>query len=100
MMLRREDDVFEAGVLDVLCPSAGVKKVGIEILGVEVVLLIGDPFIVLDPFVAGSHCIRAEMDEHAETVVGEPCGIRHGRPDRGVDISHCNPSFLFGLYGK
>ena len=42
---------------------------------VQVIVFFRDFFVVFNPFMACRHGIEAEMNEHAETVVGEPGGI-------------------------
>ena len=75
VVLGGEHRIFHAGCLGLARPFAGVVQIGIKVLEVLVVMFLGNAFAHLDPLVARRHGVQAPVDEHAESVVAEPCGI-------------------------
>jgi hypothetical protein len=50
-------------------PGDRVVQVGLEVVEVRLVVLGGQPLVVLDPLVPRGQCVQAEVDEHAESPV-------------------------------
>ena len=75
MMLGGKDGIFHACGLCLTRPFLRIEQIGIKVFEIEVVLVLRDLFAGFDPFMAGRKGVQAEMDEHAESVVGEPGGI-------------------------
>ena len=73
-----EHSVFHSGRLCAFRPLAGVEEVGVEQPEIFIVFFVADLFVGFYPFVAGGHGIQAEMNEHTEAVVREPCGVPRG----------------------
>ena len=72
VVLGGEDDVFHAGLPGHPGPFLRVEEVGVEMVEVLLVVLVGQAFLVLDPFVPGRHGIESPVDEHAEAGVRPP----------------------------
>ena len=75
VMLGGQHRVLHARGLGLPGPFPRVKQVGIEVVKVFLILLFRGALVVFHPFVPGRQGVQAEVDEHAETIVAEPCGI-------------------------
>ena len=75
VMLGGHDHIFHAGRFCLSCPIPGIIQIRIEIFEIKIVMLLGNFFIGLYPFVARRHGVKPEMDKHAEPVMGEPAGV-------------------------
>ena len=80
VMLGRDDEILHPGVPRRLRPELRIVEIGIEVLEIlRVVDFRGDPFVVLQPFVACAEGVEAPVDEHAEPVMGEPACVARRR---------------------
>ena len=75
VVLGGQHRVLHAGGFGLARPCARIEQVGIKVLEVLVVLLFRYHLAGLNPLVAGGHGVQAPVDEHAEAVAGEPCGV-------------------------
>ena len=78
VVLRRQDGVFHTGRFRLTRPFFRIEQIGVEVFEIQVVAVFRDAFVVLDPFMAGGHGVQPPVDEHAEAVMREPCGIARG----------------------
>ena len=76
MMLGCEDDIFHPGFLGHGGPFLRIEKVRIKVVEVFLVVFVGEPLKVFDPFMPGGHRIESPMDEHPETGVRPPFHAR------------------------
>ncbi len=79
MMLGRHHKVLHAGPGGCRGPEFGIVEVGIEPVEILLIRCGVDALKVFQPFMPGPQGIEAPMDEEAETIMGEPCGIAGGR---------------------
>jgi len=75
VMLGGEYHVFHAGRLSLFGPFLGIQQVGVEMVKIPLIILVGDFFAGLDPFVPCGQGVKTEMDKHSEPIVGKPGGI-------------------------
>ena len=75
MMLGGQNRVFHARGLCLSRPVTGITKIRIEMFEIEVIFFLRNFLTGFDPFMACGQCVKTEVDEHAETVMGKPCGV-------------------------
>ena len=75
MMLGGQNRVFHARGLCLPRPVTGIAEIRIEMFKIEVIFLLRNFLTGFDPFMACGQCVKTEVDEHSETVMGKPCGV-------------------------
>ena len=75
MMLGGQNRIFHSGGFCLSRPVPGIAEIRTKKFKIDVILFFRDFFAGLDPFMARRQRVKTEVDEHAETVMGKPCGI-------------------------
>ena len=76
-MLGGDDYIFHTCLLRHSCPIFWIKEIGVEIIEILLILFVGQPFMVLHPFVTGRQGIETPVNEHSETGISPPLHTLH-----------------------
>jgi hypothetical protein len=78
MVFGRNDEILHPRSRGRLGPELRVVEIGIKMFKIPVVDVVGNLFVMLDPFMPGGKGIQPPMNKHSKSVLNKPLGISGG----------------------